>query len=165
MEENSASVSQQKTQDIKNISGSTQGQQEAQSKEENDSPSVNKSKSVLIVEDDDFLRGLLSNSLSDVGYKVDNVRNAEEALNFLKENIPNIILLDLMLPGMNGLEFLSEIKKTQEVKSSVVILSNLGNKEDIDKALSLGVVDFIVKANVTPKQIVGKVQEILGDGV
>lgn len=119
-------------------------------------------KYVLIVEDDDFLRGLLSHSLNEVGYEVDSAQNAEMALEFIDKQIPSIILLDLMLPGMNGLDFLSEAKETRKLNTPVIILSNLGNKEDIDRALSLGAVDFIVKASVTPKQIVTKVQEVLG---
>ena len=77
--------------------------------------------------------------------------------------MPDIILLDLMLPKMNGFDFLSETK-TRKLIVPVVILSNLGSKEDIDMALSLGAVDFIVKASVTPKQIVEKVQDILKNG-
>ena len=70
-----------------------------------------------------------------------------------------------MLPGVGGLDILSEIKVKRKLDTSVVVLSNLGNKEDIDKALELGAVDFIVKAGVTPKQIIGRVEEVLNDDV
>ncbi|MCK5590686.1 MAG: response regulator transcription factor [Candidatus Pacebacteria bacterium] len=122
-------------------------------------------KRILIVEDDDFLRGLLSDSLKDFGYKVDSAENAEVAFNFIDANTPNVVLLDLMLPGVGGLDILSEIKVKRKLDTSVVVLSNLGNKEDIDKALELGAVDFIVKAGVTPKQIIGRVEEVLNDDV
>ncbi|MCK5027159.1 MAG: response regulator [Candidatus Pacebacteria bacterium] len=140
--------------------------QSARSKEkvDKDPVSVGKGKRILIVEDDDFLRGLLSHNLSDVGYKVDSARDAELALRFLARHFPDIILLDLMLPGMNGFDFLAEIKKTRQLAIPVIVLSNLGSKEDIDMALSLGAVDFLVKANVTPAQIVGKVQSVLEGG-
>ncbi len=127
------------------------------------STSANKEERVLVVEDDDFLRELLSHNLSCVGYKVDSARDAETAFKFLGRHMPDIILLDLMLPKMNGFDFLSETK-TRKLIVPVVILSNLGSKEDIDMALSLGAVDFIVKASVTPKQIVEKVQDILKNG-
>lgn len=135
--------------------------QEQDKERDNSSDVIEKTKRVLIVEDDDFLRGLLSESLIDIGYKVDSAPNANIAFGFLEENIPDIILLDLMLPGMNGLDILSEIKIKRKLDIFVVVLSNLGNKEDIDKALSLGAVDFIVKAGVTPKQIIGRVEEVL----
>lgn len=125
---------------------------------------VGKGKRILIVEDDDFLRGLLSHNLSDVGYKVDSARDAEIALRFLSRHFPDLILLDLMLPGMNGFDFLAEVKKTRQLTIPVIVLSNLGSKEDIDMALSLGAVDFLVKANVTPAQIIGKVQSVLANG-
>ena len=154
----------QQTQNVSenNISGSAQMQPEESDKL---SDAVNRGKRVLIVEDDDFLRGLLSHNLSDVGYKVDSARDAETAFKFLGRHMPDIILLDLMLPGMNGFDFLSETKETRKLTVPVVVLSNLGSKEDIDMALSLGAVDFMVKASVTPKQIVGKVHKVLEVGV
>jgi DNA-binding response OmpR family regulator len=138
-----------------------------QPKESNDkvSNAAGKGKRVLIVEDDDFLRGLLTHSLNDVGCKVDSARSAETGFEFLSRHSPDIILLDLLLPGMNGFDFLSEIKKKQKLVVPVVVLSNLGSKEDIEMALSLGAVDFMVKANVTPAQIVQKVQNTLSDGI
>lgn len=145
-----------------NVQGSVQIQPEESNKPPNE---ANKGKRVLIVEDDDFLRGLLSHNLSDVGYKVDSARDAETAFKFLGRHMPDIILLDLMLPGMNGFDFLSETKETRKLAVPVVVLSNLGSKEDIDMALSLGAADFMVKASVTPKQIVGKVHNVLGVGV
>lgn len=156
------SENQNQTQNIKhNIAGSMQMQPEENN---NLSDKANKGKRVLIIEDDDFLRELLAHNLSDIGYKVDSARDAKMAFIFLERNIPDIILLDLMLPGMNGFDFLSKTKETQKLAVPVIILSNLGKKEDIDMALSLGAVDFIVKANVTPKQITGKVQEVLENG-
>ena len=153
-----------KTQNVSknNVSRSAQIQPQKSNKP-TDSVNGKNGKRVLIVEDDDFLRGLLSHNLSDVGYKVDSARDAETAFKFLGRHMPDIILLDLMLPGMNGFDFLSETK-TRKLIVPVVILSNLGSKEDIDMALSLGAVDFIVKASVTPKQIVEKVQDILKNG-
>jgi len=154
---------QKQTQDEEDIMEPEQLTQD--SPEEKKSLSIDgadKKRYVLIVEDDDFLRDLLSHSLSEVGYEVGNAQNAEMALEYIDKQIPSIILLDLMLPGMNGLDFLSEAKETRKLDVPVVILSNLGSKEDIDRALSLGAVDFIVKASVTPKQIISKVQEILG---
>ena len=154
-----------KTQNVSknNVSRSAQIQPQKSNKP-TDSVNGKNGKRVLIVEDDDFLRGLLSHNLSDVGYKVDSARDAETAFKFLGRHMPDIILLDLMLPGMNGFDFLSETKETRKLAVPVVVLSNLGSKEDIDMALSLGAVDFMVKASVTPKQIIEKVQKVLENG-
>jgi len=165
MENSSGSTSQkqiQEEEDVEVVEVSEQLTQDPSEETGNISNGTDKGKYVLIVEDDDFLRGLLSHSLNEVGYEVGSAQNAEMALEAIDKQIPSIILLDLMLPGMNGLDFLSEAKETRKLNMPVIILSNLGSKEDIDRALSLGAVDFIVKASVTPKQIIAKVQEILG---
>lgn len=152
------------TQNVSENNVSESVQQTQPQKRDKPSDTANKGKRVLIVEDDDFLRGLLSHNLSDVGYKVDSARDAEMAFKFLGRHMPDVILLDLMLPGMNGFDFLSETKETRKLAVPVVVLSNLGSKEDIDMALSLGAMDFMVKASVTPKQIIGKVHDVLKSG-
>ena len=138
-----------------------------QSKESSNkvSSATGEKKRVLIIEDDDFFRGLLTHDLNDVGFKVDSARSVEMAFKFLDRHMPDIILLDLLLPGTSGFDFLSEIKKTQKLAVPGVVLSNLGSKNDVEMALSLGAVDFMVKANVTPGQIVEKVQKTLSDGI
>ncbi|MCK5096447.1 MAG: response regulator [Candidatus Pacebacteria bacterium] len=118
-------------------------------------------KKVLIVEDDDFLRGLLAHNMSNVGYSVKAVRNVEEGFNFMRRTIPDIILLDLVLPGMNGFDFLQEVKQKRKLSMPIIVLSNLGSRDDIDTAKSLGAMDFMIKANVAPAQIIDKVNEIL----
>lgn len=140
---------------------------DAQPQESDDtvSESATEEKRILIVEDDAFLRGLLSHNLSSVNFKVDSALDAETAFKFIGRHLPDIILLDLMLPGMKGFDFLSEIKKTRHLTTPVIVLSNLGSKEDIDTALSLGAIDFMVKANVTPKQIIKKIQSVLDRGI
>jgi two-component system OmpR family response regulator len=119
-------------------------------------------KHVILVEDDDFLRGLLSHNMNDAGFKVRPAPDAETAFKFLKMQRPDIILLDLILPGMNGFDFLTEIKQKERMDFPVLVLSNLGSQEDIDMAKQLGAADFLIKANVTPGQIIAKVNSILG---
>ena len=125
------------------------------------SPISSGSKNVLIVEDDDFLRGLLAHNMSNVGYLVKAAQNAEEGFNFIRRKMPDIILLDLVLPGMNGFDFLQEVKQKQKLSMPIIVLSNLGSREDIDTAKSLGAMDFMIKANVVPAQIIDRVKEIL----
>ncbi len=120
-------------------------------------------KNILIIEDDEFLRGLISKKLFAEDFKISVAVDGEEAVKKIKEEKPDLILLDLILPVMNGFEVLSKIKKDSSTNSiPVIILSNLGEKEDIDKALTLGVVDYLIKAQFTPEEIVEKVEKIFG---
>lgn len=117
---------------------------------------------VLVIEDDKFLRELLVHKLTSEGFDVQNAIEAGSAFQILSERKPNIILLDLILPGVDGFEILSRIKADQKISDvPVIILSNLGQKEDLDKAMSLGAKDFMVKANFTLDEIVEKVRGIV----
>lgn len=120
-------------------------------------------KFVLVVEDDKFLRELLVRKLSAEGFDVKNAIDAEMAFTALSERMPDIILLDLILPGVDGFEILARIKADQKfIAVPVIILSNLGQKEDLDKAIALGAKDFMVKSNFTLDEIVAKVRTEVG---
>lgn len=126
-------------------------------------PSAGKKAFILVVEDDKFLRELLVRKLSGEGFEVKNAIDAEVAFAVLAERIPNIILLDLILPGVDGFEILTRIKANPKlINVPVIILSNLGQKDDLDKAMALGAKDFMVKANFTLDEIVAKVRSIVG---
>lgn len=117
---------------------------------------------ILVIEDDKFLRELLVRKLSGEGFDVRNAIDAQAAFTILAERKPNIILLDLILPGVDGFEILTRIKADSKISDvPVIILSNLGQKEDLEKAMKLGAKDFMVKANFTLDEIVTKVRGIL----
>lgn len=117
---------------------------------------------IMVVEDDKFLRELLVRKLYSEGFTIESAIDATGAFDILKRFTPSIILLDLILPGIDGFEILSKIKKNDSLASvPVIILSNLGQKEDIERAMSLGAIDFMVKANFTLDEIVNKVRKIL----
>lgn len=119
-------------------------------------------KRILIVEDDKFLGSLLARKLEKEEFIVSLATNGVEALNKINESLPNLILLDLILPNMNGFEILEILKKNQKTKDTpVIILSNLGQKEDIEKSLKLGAADYFVKAYSTPQEIVEKIKIFL----
>ncbi|MDD5606568.1 MAG: response regulator [Candidatus Pacebacteria bacterium] len=120
-------------------------------------------KKLLIVEDDQFLRELVAKKIREENYEVVEASDGEEGLKKVKEAKPDLVLLDLMLPGIDGFHVLEQIKKDSEIsKTPVIILSNLGQKEDIDKGMNLGAEDFLVKAHFTPGEIIEKVKIILG---
>lgn len=121
------------------------------------------SKTILIVEDDTILRDLISQKLKkDNNYEIVEAVDGEEGLKKAKEEKPDIILLDLILPGIDGFGVLEQIKKDPEIdKIPVVILSNLGQKEEIEKGMSLGATDFLIKAHFTLSEIVAKIKTIL----
>ena len=118
---------------------------------------------ILLVEDDHFLRDILAQKLRDVGYKVVQSIDGEGAIRLINDERPNLVLLDLILPGIDGFEVLRQKKENQELTSiPVIILSNLGQKEEIDKGLALGASDFVIKAHFTPGEIVEKIKSFLG---
>lgn len=120
-------------------------------------------KKILLIEDDKFLRELMSKKLITLGYDVVSAADGESGLVMIKETKPDVVLLDLILPGINGFEVLEKAKQDPEtVNIPVVILSNLGQGEDIEKGLALGAKDFLVKAHFTPQEIVNKLKSILG---
>ncbi len=119
-------------------------------------------KKILIIEDEKFLRNLVKRKLSVEGFVVVESIDGEEGLKKVKEEKPDLILLDLVLPEIDGFEVLTRIKKDPSTSLiPVVILSNLGQKEEIQKGLALGAVDFLVKAYFTPDQILEKIKRVL----
>ncbi|HEY4518290.1 MAG TPA: response regulator [Candidatus Paceibacterota bacterium] len=121
-------------------------------------------KSILIIEDDRFLREIAGQKLEAEGFAVMSATNGKEALEILATKArPNIIVLDLILPGMSGYEILEKVKQDVNLKDiPVLILSNLGQEEDIDKAKKLGATDYLVKAHFSFAEIIKKIREIVG---
>ncbi len=117
---------------------------------------------ILVVEDDKFLREMISRKLDKEGYEVIQAVDGEKGEEKAKSEKPDIILLDLILPGIDGFEVLERIKKEPEVSEiPVIILSNLGQKSEVERGLSLGAVDFLIKAHFTPAEIVKKIREVI----
>lgn len=117
---------------------------------------------ILIIEDDNFLRELIVRKLLKEGFDIAEALDGEEGLKKIKEEKPDLVLLDLILPTLDGFEVLSKIKDDVDTQSiPVLILSNLGQKDEIERGLQLGAKDYLVKANFTPSEIVGKVKDAL----
>ncbi|MFH1462721.1 MAG: response regulator [bacterium] len=117
---------------------------------------------ILIIEDDKFLRELISQKLLKERYNVSEAVDGEDGIKKIKSEKPDLILLDLILPGIDGFEVLSQMKAIPELSSiPVIILSNLGQKEDVEKGLKLGAVDYLIKAHFTPGEIIEKIKSSL----
>ncbi|HAH04011.1 TPA: response regulator [Candidatus Komeilibacteria bacterium] len=117
---------------------------------------------ILIVEDDGFLIQMYAAKLEMEGFKVVAAVDGEKALRMVKKEEPDLILLDLLLPKKDGFEVLAELKKDQAVKDiPVVVLSNLGQKEDINRCLALGAKDYLIKAHFVPGEVVAKIKQFL----
>ena len=122
----------------------------------------NLKKSILVVEDDKFLRELLIRKLKDEGFEVSMAVDGKEALRKIKEELPQLILLDLVLPGIDGFGILEQIKKDPRTgKIPVIILSNLGQREEVERGLELGADDYLIKAHFTPNDIIKRVKKLL----
>ena len=120
---------------------------------------------ILVVEDDKFLRELIVSKLTKENYIVLTAFDGEEGIKKIKEEKPDLVLLDLILPGIDGFEVLSQMKRDIVVSSiPVIILSNLGQKEDIEKGLELGANDYLIKAHFTPSEIVEKINQLFSKG-
>ena len=119
--------------------------------------------SILVVEDESFLSKVLAERLEDEGFgHIDVAGNGEEALAMIKNHNPNIVLLDMILPKMNGFEVLEVLQADSKLKKiPVLVLSNLGQDQDIEQAKKLGARDYIVKSNFSLQKVVEKIMSIL----
>ena len=117
---------------------------------------------VLVVEDETFLVKIYAVKLKKEGYEVSIANDGEEAVKMATELKPDLILLDLILPKMNGFEALERMRATETLKGTpVIVLSNLGQEEDIKRAEALGADDYLVKANFSIQDIVAKIRATL----
>ncbi|MDP3970178.1 MAG: response regulator [bacterium] len=119
--------------------------------------------SIIVVEDESFLSKILAERLNDEGFKkIIVASNGVEALQKIKDDQPDLILLDMILPKMNGFEVLEELKNDDKLKNiPVLILSNLGQDNDIERAKELGADQYIVKSNFSMHKVMASVTEML----
>lgn len=120
-------------------------------------------KIIMIAEDDVFIGDIYEVKLQDAGYDVVLANNGREAIEKLESGIkPHIILLDIVMPYMDGFDVLEAINQREEWKSiPVVLLTNLSQKEDVDRGMALGAKDFLIKSHFTPSEVLAKVQKYM----
>jgi len=119
-------------------------------------------KKILIAEDDKYLRNAMRVKLEKAGFIVSTAEDGQQAVDSLKTDMPDLIVLDLVMPVKDGFNVLEEIKSNSATsKIPVIVASNLGQKEDIDKATRLGAADYIVKTNLSLGDLVDKITKFL----
>lgn len=117
---------------------------------------------ILLVEDDVFLASIYQKKFEMEGFKITVVDNGEKVLAEAKKKMPDIILLDILLPKRDGFSVLALLKEDAAVKNiPVILLTNLGQKDDVDKGLAAGATDYLIKAHFKPSEIVDKVKKVL----
>lgn len=120
-------------------------------------------KKILIAEDDKFLSNAYRVKLTKAGFEVKVVGDGQEALDSLQAFIPDLILLDLVMPIKDGFATLEAIKADEKLKTiPVIVASNLGQKEDCDKAFRLGAKDFVVKSDLSLDTLIQKIHSLIG---
>jgi len=117
---------------------------------------------ILIIEDDIFLRDLEANKLKKSNYDIVTVSTGDEALEKINEPNIDLILLDLIIPGIDGFDVLKKIKELEHTKSiPVIVFSNLSEEKDVEKAKELGALDFMVKSNFSLNELAEHINKIL----
>lgn len=123
----------------------------------------NKDYTILVVDDSTTNVVLLEAILDEKGYRIDTALNAKEAYNLIEKNTPDLILLDLLMPKISGFDFLEEIRKNDNTKSTpVIVVSALTDEENIEKIKRMGAIDF-VKKPIDLQYLVDKVEQVLVD--
>jgi DNA-binding response OmpR family regulator len=123
----------------------------------------NNPKTILIVEDDESMIIALADKLNSSGFQVITARDGKEGLSLALSSHPDIILLDIVMPKLDGLSMLKELKKDKwGMLAPVIILTNLGDSQKLAEALEIGVVEYMIKAEVKLSDIVLKVKRIMG---
>jgi len=123
-------------------------------------------KSILLVEDDPFLIDIYATKFKEEGFSVEVANDGEEGLRKLGEGKNeekfDLLVLDIVLPHVDGWEILKEIKASEKLKNlKIVILSNLGQKGEVEKGIKLGATKYLIKAHYTPSQVVDEIKEVL----
>ncbi|MCS6789013.1 MAG: response regulator [Patescibacteria group bacterium] len=117
---------------------------------------------IFIIEDDKFLSLVLKGRLEREGIKVFQAFDGKEALDLLKQEIPDLILLDLIMPNMSGFEFLENLRQDPQYASiPVVVISNLGQETDVQKAKTFGVIEYYVKVRTSIEDLISRIKEII----
>jgi len=120
-------------------------------------------KKILIIEDEEILLNLLEKKLSQIGYDVSIAKDGVEGVNKVESEIPDLILLDIVMPKMGGFEVMKELQKRKNFSNiPIIIISNSGQPVEIDLAQKLGAKDWLIKTDFDPQEVIDKVIKQIG---
>lgn len=119
------------------------------------------SKKILLIEDEIDLQNILKQKLEKEGFNVKTSDNGKQALDILSKENFDLILLDMMLPKISGMEVLERIKKEKISDAPIIVISNSGNPIELEKIKKLGVSDWIIKADFTPNEVLSKINKYI----
>lgn len=118
---------------------------------------------ILLIEDDPFLLSMYSTKFEAEGFEVVSADDGEKGLAAANREKADIILLDILMPKMNGFEVLEKLKAEEKTRDiPVILLTNLNQKDEIEKGLVLGADDYMIKAHFMPSEVVAKIRKVLG---
>ncbi|MBL7155035.1 MAG: response regulator [Candidatus Portnoybacteria bacterium] len=119
-------------------------------------------KKILIIEDEKFLLEMYQSRFEKEGYRVFTAINGQPGLELAQKEKPDLIILDILMPEMDGYEVIKKLKEnSQTEKIPILVLSNLGQPEEINQGLKLGADDYIIKTDLTPSELINKVERML----
>lgn len=122
-------------------------------------------KKILLIEDDKMLVDMYTLKFQESGYEVVNALNGNDGYELAKKSAPDIILLDIILPQMDGFSVMEKIIADKSIKKTpVIFLTNLKQDEDVERGKNLGAIDYLVKSTLTPTQILSRVEEFFKKG-
>ena len=120
-------------------------------------------KKILLIEDEQLILELLQKKLLKEGYEVSVARNGLEGLERMRETEPDLVLLDIIMPKMGGLEVMEEMQKDEELKKvPVIVISNSGQPVEIDRIQKLGARDWLIKTEFDPREVIDKIVKQIG---
>lgn len=119
-------------------------------------------KTILLVEDDAFVSDIYQTKLGQEDFTVKTAENGLKAVKILEKQVPDLILLDIVMPYMDGMEVLKKLKENEKWKDiPVILLTNLSEKEKVEEGVSMGANDYLIKSHFTPAEVVDKVKTLL----
>lgn len=120
---------------------------------------------ILLVEDDSFISGMYQTKLANLGFTVEVIEDGQAAWERLQRDpLPDLVLLDIVLPQRDGFEILAALRKQRRTKNlPVILLTNLGQRPDVERGTKLGADEYIIKAHYTPTEVVEKISKVLKD--
>lgn len=117
---------------------------------------------ILIIDDDPFIVDIYVLKFGESGFAVETAKDGKEGIKKISEYKPDVVLLDVVMPAMDGFKVLQELKRQGEAPlPKIILLTNLGQKDDVERGIRLGAFDYIIKAHFTPSEVVEKVKEVL----